>query len=143
LIFDTTLTDPYEAALSASTLVSMIPTHTHVQSVYTGAPSSSSGTSSSVSPDSTVLAALKGGKLGKNEVENTLCIEQSTIRMDVSQQVGKEIEGAGGMWVDAPVSGGESAIRSLHWGGWAGQSSSTPEAMNPSGGFVLRERTER
>jgi 3-hydroxyisobutyrate dehydrogenase-like beta-hydroxyacid dehydrogenase len=87
----------------------MIPTHTHVQSVYTGAPSSSSGTSSSVSPDSTVLAALKGGKLGKNEVENTLCIEQSTIRMDVSQQVGKEIEGAGGMWVDAPVSGGESS----------------------------------
>jgi 3-hydroxyisobutyrate dehydrogenase-like beta-hydroxyacid dehydrogenase len=108
-MFDTTLTDPYEAALSASTLVSMIPTHTHVQSVYTGAPSSSSGTSSSVSPDSTVLAALKGGKLGKNEVENTLCIEQSTIRMDVSQQVGKEIEGAGGMWVDAPVSGGESS----------------------------------
>ncbi|KAH8085675.1 6-phosphogluconate dehydrogenase [Filobasidium floriforme] len=99
--------NPYEAALSASTLVSMIPTHTHVQSVYTGAPSSSSSsTSSSVSPDSTVLAALKGGKLGKNEVENTLCIEQSTIRMDVSQQVGKEIEGAGGMWVDAPVSGG-------------------------------------
>ena len=117
-MFDTTLTDPYEAALSASTLVSMIPTHTHVQSVYTGAPSSSSSSSSSsassgstsVSPDSTVLAALKGGKLGKNEVENTLCIEQSTIRMDVSQQVGKEIEGAGGMWVDAPVSGGESSV---------------------------------
>jgi hypothetical protein len=93
----------------------MIPTHTHVQSVYTGAPSSSSA-SSSVSSDSTVLAALKGGKLGKNEKEKTLCIEQSTIRMDVSQQVGKEIEGAGGMWVDAPVSGGESAVCSLHWG---------------------------
>jgi 3-hydroxyisobutyrate dehydrogenase-like beta-hydroxyacid dehydrogenase len=85
----------------------MIPTHTHVQSVYTGAPSSSS--SSAVSPNATVLGALTGGKLPKNEIENTLCIEQSTIRMDVSQQVGKEIEGAGGMWVDAPVSGGESS----------------------------------
>ena len=95
-------TDPYEAALSASTLVSMIPTHTHVQSVYTG----SSTSSSSISPNSTVLAALKSSKLKKNEVEETTCIEQSTIRMDVSQQVGGEIEGTGAGWVDAPVSGG-------------------------------------
>ena len=78
----------------------MIPTHTHVQSVYTGRGSSS------ISPDSTVLAALKSSKLKKNEVEETTCIEQSTIRMDVSQEVGGEIEGTGAGWVDAPVSGG-------------------------------------
>ena len=97
----------------------MIPTHTHVQSVYTGSGSSSS--SSSISPNSTVLAALKSSKLKKNEVEETTCIEQSTIRMDVSQEVGGEIEGTGAGWVDAPVSGGTSGLV-LVWvystGGW-------------------------
>ena len=80
----------------------MIPTHTHVQSVYT---KQSSGDGSS-----TVLSALQSGKLDRAEIERTLCIEQSTIRMDVSQEVGREIEGAGASWVDAPVSGGESAV---------------------------------
>ena len=81
----------------------MIPTHTHVQSVYTKQSSSGSGSS-------TVLSALQSGKLDRAEIERTLCIEQSTIRMDVSQEVGREIEGAGASWVDAPVSGGESAV---------------------------------
>lgn len=85
--------NPYEATLQAATIVSMIPTHTHVQSVY-------------VDGSTSVLSALESGKLEKRDVEQTICIEQSTIRMDVSQQVGKEIEGAGANWVDAPVSGG-------------------------------------
>lgn len=105
--------DPYEAALQASTLISMIPTHTHVQSVYTTPTPPASDPSSSappVGPDQTVLAALKSGKLSPEEVARTLCVEQSTIRMDVSQEVGRAIEEAGAGWVDGPVSGGQYRI---------------------------------
>lgn len=71
----------------------MIPTSKHVESVYTG------------SSDS-VLSALKSGKLSAEEIAATWCMDESTIEMDRSRNVGKAIEEAGGKFVDAPVSGG-------------------------------------
>lgn len=72
----------------------MVPTHTHVKDVYisTSQPS--------------VLSALKSKQLDQSQIAETICIDQSTIRMDVSQEVGKTLEAAGAKWIDAPVSGG-------------------------------------
>lgn len=53
-------------------------------------------TSSSIVPTLTKLP--KG--------EPTLCIDSTTLDVDVAREVAKEVEDAGAMMVDAPVSGG-------------------------------------
>jgi 3-hydroxyisobutyrate dehydrogenase len=38
--------------------------------------------------------------------EPTLCIDSTTLDVDVAREVAKNIEDAGAMMIDAPVSGG-------------------------------------
>ncbi|KAJ9094677.1 hypothetical protein QFC21_005834 [Naganishia friedmannii] len=86
--------NPYEVALEAATIVSMIPKLTHVQSVYTSTSSPS------------ILSALKSGELTEQQVKETICMDESTIEMEGSREVCRAIEATGAGMVDAPVSGG-------------------------------------
>ena len=52
-------------------------------------------------PDSIIPALTK---LPKGEP--TLCIDSTTLDVDVAREVAKKVEDAGAMMIDAPVSGG-------------------------------------
>jgi 3-hydroxyisobutyrate dehydrogenase-like beta-hydroxyacid dehydrogenase len=88
------LEDPHDLTLQSSTIISMIPKLTHVQSVYT----------SSSSPS--VLSALKSGELSPEEIKKTICMDESTVEMEGSRAVAQAVEETGAAMVDAPVSGG-------------------------------------
>ena len=57
-------------------------------------------TSDSIVP---ALAKLPNG-------EPTLCIDSTTLDVDVAREVAKKVEDAGAMMIDAPVSGGISRL---------------------------------
>ena len=61
-----------------------------VQSVYTG-------------PQG-IIAALRS--LSDDHAKSTLCIDSTTLDVNVAREVSKEVHEAGAMMVDAPVSGG-------------------------------------
>jgi len=83
--------------LKAATIISMVPTSKHVREVYLG--------------QNGVLSALKS--LNKNDIADTLCIDESTIEQSESRDIASILREAGAEMVDAPVSGGES-IRQKH-----------------------------
>ena len=75
---------PREIAEQADVIVTMLPSNPHVVAVYTD-------------PDSGILASVQ---------KNALLIDSSTIDPNVSRQVAAEVQKAGAVMVDAPVSGG-------------------------------------
>ncbi|CAH0022486.1 unnamed protein product [Clonostachys rhizophaga] len=79
-----------EIALKASTIISMVPTAKHVRQVYLG--------------NDGVLPALKF--LDRTEVQQTLCIDGSTIEQEESRAIAKTLKDEGAEMIDAPVSGG-------------------------------------
>jgi 3-hydroxyisobutyrate dehydrogenase len=46
--------------------------------------------------------------------EPTLCIDSTTLDVDVAREVAKEVEDAGAMMIDAPVSGGIFCLFKRH-----------------------------
>ncbi|KAF5969596.1 3-hydroxyisobutyrate dehydrogenase [Fusarium coicis] len=82
---------PYDVAQKASTIITMVPTGKHVQEVYIGEGKS-------------VLSALR--EMSKDQREDTLCMDQSTIEQSVSKAVALQLRQVGADLVDAPVSGG-------------------------------------
>lgn len=74
---------PADAASNADVVITMLPMGTHVREVYTG-------------PKGVVEGLRK----------NALCIESSTIDVTTAKHVADKIHRAGGVMVDAPVSGG-------------------------------------
>ncbi|THH10269.1 hypothetical protein EW145_g1430 [Phellinidium pouzarii] len=81
---------PEEAVLASQTIVTMLPSSPQVRSVYSG--------------DSGVLSALQA--LPRAQAEETLCIDSTTLDIDVARQVSAHVVGTGAQMVDAPVSGG-------------------------------------
>src|SRR5712692_9938531 len=72
-----------EAARQAELVVTMLPSSSHVESVYLGAG-----------------GVLEGVATGK------LCVDMSTIDPAVSRRVGEALRAKGIRFIDAPVSGG-------------------------------------
>ena len=72
---------PGEVAAQSNVLVTMVPSSPQVKEVYEGG----------------VLANMKPG---------TLCIDSSTIDPSVSKSIAAQVKNAGGLFYDAPVSGG-------------------------------------
>ncbi|KAJ9605614.1 hypothetical protein H2200_010271 [Cladophialophora chaetospira] len=85
---------PAEVATRASYVISMVPTSTHVQEVYTG--------------KNSVLTALK--QLDEQARSQTLCLDESTIEQSVSKAVALKIREVGADMMDAPVSGGKCLL---------------------------------
>lgn len=68
----------------------MLPSSPQVNEVYLG----SGG----------IVSALKS--LAANDVHSTLCIDSTTLDVDVARKVALHVVGTGAEMVDAPVSGG-------------------------------------
>ena len=75
----------------------MLPSSPHVRAVYT--------------EEGGVLAALR--RLPPDQARQTLCIDSTTLDVNVAREVAAEVIAAGAQMVDAPVSGGTSTQCSL------------------------------
>ena len=75
----------------------MLPSSPHVRAVYT--------------EEGGVLAALR--RLPPEQARQTLCIDSTTLDVNVAREVAAEVIAAGAQMVDAPVSGGTSTQCSL------------------------------
>ncbi|EAU88397.1 3-hydroxyisobutyrate dehydrogenase [Coprinopsis cinerea okayama7 len=83
----TVVNDPEQAALASGTIITMLPSSPQVQEVY-----------------SKIIPALSS--LPKELARHTLCIDSTTLDVDVARQVASEVNSQGAKMVDAPVSGG-------------------------------------
>ncbi|KDQ13198.1 hypothetical protein BOTBODRAFT_133776 [Botryobasidium botryosum FD-172 SS1] len=81
------VTSPAQVAARASTLITMLPSSPQVKDVYLGP----GGIISALQPESSV---------------STLCIDSTTLDVDVAKDVAQRVDAAGGSMLDAPVSGG-------------------------------------
>lgn len=68
----------------------MLPSSPHVKQVYSDS----------------IIPTL--GKLASQDITQTLCIDSTTLDVDVARAVASEINTIGAQMVDAPVSGGKS-----------------------------------
>lgn len=75
------------AALASRTIITMLPSSPQVQEVY-----------------SRIIPALS--TLSKGLKAETLCIDSTTLDVEVSRKVASDVTGLGARMVDAPVSGG-------------------------------------
>lgn len=69
----------------------MLPSSPHVKEVYSGS----------------IIPSLQ--KLPSEDITQTLCIDSTTLDVDVARAVASEINAIGALMVDAPVSGGKSS----------------------------------
>lgn len=88
-------TTPEEAVLASSTIITMLPSSPHVRKVY----SESSG----------IVSTLR--LLDKEEARSTLCIDSTTLDVQVGRATAVETREAGAEMVDAPVSGGVTGAK--------------------------------
>ncbi|TFK25042.1 3-hydroxyisobutyrate dehydrogenase, partial [Coprinopsis marcescibilis] len=83
----TVVQTPEQAVLSASTIVTMLPSSPQVQEVY-----------------GRILPALSS--LSSDLTQTTLCIDSTTLDVEISRKTALQITAYGTRMVDAPVSGG-------------------------------------
>lgn len=81
----------HRATLASATIITMLPSSPHVRQVYLD----SNG----------VVPTLRS--LSPVDASNTLCIDSTTLDVQVGRDVAAEAEATGAGMVDAPVSGGE------------------------------------
>lgn len=81
---------------ASGTVITMLPSSPQVRTVYAGA--------------SGILSGLHDLP---QETAQTLCIDSTTLDVEVAREVASEVIGSGAEMVDAPVSGGEICT-SLH-----------------------------
>lgn len=86
----------FSVAFASETLLTMLPSSSQVKEVYQG----SSG----------VLSALRS--LPKDVAASTLCIDSTTLDVEVAREVALEVKKLDSDMVDAPVSGGEPSTNS-------------------------------
>jgi len=86
---------PEEATLASETIVTMLPSSPHVRQVYLN----SSG----------IIPTLRS--LSQADASNTICIDSTTLDVQVGREVGAEAHTAGVAMLDAPVSGGVSGAK--------------------------------
>ncbi|KAF8842551.1 hypothetical protein BDN67DRAFT_947523 [Paxillus ammoniavirescens] len=86
---------PEEAVCASETVVTMLPSSPQVKAVYHEA--------------NGILHALQS--LKRADSERTLCIDSTTLDVDVARQVARNIVEAGAQMIDAPVSGGVAGAK--------------------------------
>ncbi|KAI0747971.1 3-hydroxyisobutyrate dehydrogenase [Daedaleopsis nitida] len=86
---------PAEAVLASSTVVTMLPSSPHVRNVY--------------SEEDGIIPALR--TLPPEAAASTLCIDSTTLDVEVARTVAAEVQDAGASIVDAPVSGGVAGAK--------------------------------
>ncbi|KAI0957182.1 hypothetical protein AcW1_005655 [Taiwanofungus camphoratus] len=86
---------PAEALVASQTVVTMLPSSPHVRSVYSEAGG--------------IIPALRG--LSREAVQSTLCIDSTTLDVEVARSVAASIHTTGATMVDAPVSGGVAGAK--------------------------------
>ncbi|KAI0064704.1 3-hydroxyisobutyrate dehydrogenase [Artomyces pyxidatus] len=86
---------PEEAVLASSTVITMLPSSPHVRKVY----SESGG----------LIPALR--LLSETEAKATVCIDSTTLDVQVGRDVAAETRQTGAEMVDAPVSGGVTGAK--------------------------------
>lgn len=82
------------AVNASKTIITMLPSSPHVRAVFT--------------EDRGVLSALR--RLPAEHAKETLCIDSTTLDVNVARSVSAEVIAAGAQMVDAPVSGGTRAL---------------------------------
>lgn len=85
--------DPHEATAVSSTIITMLPSSPQVKSVYSDA----------------IVPALS--QLPAELVQSTLCIDSTTLDVDVARDVASAVTQRGAQMVDAPVSGGVTGAK--------------------------------
>ncbi|TBU66003.1 3-hydroxyisobutyrate dehydrogenase [Dichomitus squalens] len=88
-------TTPAEALLASSTVVTMLPSSPHVRNVY--------------SEEDGIIPALRS--LPPEAVRSTLCIDSTTLDVEVARSVAAAVQNTGASIVDAPVSGGVAGAK--------------------------------
>jgi 3-hydroxyisobutyrate dehydrogenase len=86
---------PEEAVLASQTIITMLPSSPHVQTVY----SQSSG----------IIPTLRA--LPEVVARSTLCIDSTTLDVTVAREVASHVVQTGAQIVDAPVSGGVTGAK--------------------------------
>ncbi|KAH9001466.1 3-hydroxyisobutyrate dehydrogenase [Lactarius akahatsu] len=86
---------PEEATLASEMIVTMLPSSPHVRQVYLN----SSG----------IIPTLRS--LSQADASSTICIDSTTLDVQVGRDVAAEAHAAGGAMLDAPVSGGVSGAK--------------------------------
>ncbi|PAV23538.1 3-hydroxyisobutyrate dehydrogenase [Pyrrhoderma noxium] len=87
---------PDQVVLASQTIITMLPSSPQMKEVYTG--------------ERGVLSVLNNSKhLSPEQVKSTLCIDSTTLDVDVARQVAEVVTRTGAQMVDAPVSGGVHA----------------------------------
>ncbi|KIL69579.1 hypothetical protein M378DRAFT_117854 [Amanita muscaria Koide BX008] len=84
---------PEEAALLSSTIITMLPSSPQVSTVYREG----------------IIPTLS--KLPLEALQDTLCIDSTTLDLIVAREVAKEVNGTGACMIDAPVSGGVAGAK--------------------------------
>ncbi|KAH9951276.1 3-hydroxyisobutyrate dehydrogenase [Amylocystis lapponica] len=84
-----------EAALVSQTVVTMLPSSPHVRNVYSEAGG--------------IIPALRS--LSREAVQATLCIDSTTLDVEVARDVSANVYSIGATMVDAPVSGGVAGAK--------------------------------
>ncbi|KAF9452843.1 3-hydroxyisobutyrate dehydrogenase [Macrolepiota fuliginosa MF-IS2] len=84
---------PAEAALASNAIVTMLPSSPHVKQVYS----------------ESIIPTLS--KLPPQDITQTLCIDSTTLDVDIARAVANEVRNAGAQMVDAPVSGGVAGAK--------------------------------
>ncbi|KAF7338640.1 3-hydroxyisobutyrate dehydrogenase [Mycena venus] len=84
---------PEEATLASEWIVTMLPSSAQVQTVYGGG----------------IIPTLRS--LPADLTQKTFCIDSTTLDVDVSREVAKDVIAAGASMVDAPVSGGVTGAK--------------------------------
>ena len=74
----------------------MLPSSPHVRQVY-------------AESDTSILSTLRS--LSAHEINSTLCIDSTTLDVQVARETAKEVHGVGATMVDAPVSGGVAGAK--------------------------------
>jgi len=86
---------PAEALLASQTVVTMLPSSPQVRTVYSEA--------------NGIISALKS--MAESEAKATLCIDSTTLDVEVARGVAIEVIATGAQMVDAPVSGGVTGAK--------------------------------
>ncbi len=109
---------PADTAKQCDIVVTMLPSSSHVESVYLGG--------------SGVIEGLKKGQL---------CVDMSTIDPSVSRQVATTLSAKGGRFIDAPVSGGsvgaEAGTLAIMVGGKAADLEEARPALSAMGANII------
>lgn len=80
------------ATLASNTIITMLPSSPHVKQVYS----------------ESIIPTLK--QLPPRDATQTLCIDSTTLDVDVARAVATKVTDIGAQMVDAPVSGGKSSF---------------------------------